>query len=456
MKKVMKKLWTLALLTMVSTMASAEVVIDVNDSYPGGKVSTTQDEPAADGSVVVTITVTPDDGYYIDKSDILVVPTIPISGTRDGEPGFDVKFDLAEIEGEDYSDPTQAQSYTFTVPEGQGAWVKEATFHEVIVIDNNIGKDDGSKGGSDNVTWEYDKDKNALLINGTGATRDFTADDLPWASDLENITSVVIDKGVTGLGDNIFAGCKNLTIITIANTNQVLVLGKDAIPANEGLEIDVPGNLYNEYLTTEGWDKLAIVSTTGVAMTGVTFGDNNSYDTFVSDNDVMIPSVLYAYVISNISEKGLELTEVKGAIPANTPVLLFSEKLKGDDFKTANTKTDVTVGTNLLNVVTDEDGLTVSLGEVWMLYNDVFYYTQAGTIPKGGVYLANSSNASKTRSSYPLGSRGDTTGIVSLRTDGTLGLSSNSAWYSLDGRKYTTMPTRKGIYIKDGKKIIIK
>ena len=67
MKKVMKKIWTIAMLTMVSSMASADVVIDVNDSYPGGTVSTSQSEPADDGSVVVTLTVTPADGYEIAK-----------------------------------------------------------------------------------------------------------------------------------------------------------------------------------------------------------------------------------------------------------------------------------------------------------------------------------------------------------------------------------------------------
>lgn len=451
MKKLMKKVWLLVLLTMISTVASAEVVIDVNESYLGGTLSTTQGDPAEDGSVVVTLTVKPDDGYQIAKSDIVVVPTIPAQ-TREGNPDIAAPYELV---GEDPTDLTEERQYTFTVKSGFGAWVKEATFHEVTVIDNNIGKEDDSKGVNDDVTWVFDEENSSLLINGTGRTRDFTADDLPWASDLDNITSVVIDKGVTSLGENIFAGCKNLTVITIANTNQVLVLGKDAIPANEGLTIDVPGNLYNEYLTTEGWDKLSIVSTTGVEMTGVTFGDNNYYDTFVSDKDMMIPSVLYAYVISSISEKGLELTEVKGAIPANTPVLLFSEKLKGDHFMTAGTDDQVTVGTNLLNVVTNDDGLKVKVGEVWMLYNDVFYYTQAGTIPKGGIYLADSSK-SGTRSSYPLGSRGDTTGIVSLHTDGTLGIGGQSGWFSLDGRKYTTMPSQKGIYIKDGIKVVIK
>ena len=201
MKKVMKKIWTIAMLTMVSSMASADVVIDVNDSYPGGTVSTSQSEPADDGSIVVTLTVKPADGYEIAKSDIEVVPTIPVSGTRDGNINIAGPYELI---GEDPDPLTLERSYTFTVKAGFGAWVKKAEFHEVTVVDNQIGKDDGSKGGTNNVTWEY-KD-NVLSINGTGETKDFTADALPWAADLENITSVVIDKGVTGLGANIFAG----------------------------------------------------------------------------------------------------------------------------------------------------------------------------------------------------------------------------------------------------------
>ena len=87
-----------------------------------------------------------------------------------------------------------------------------------------------------------------------------------------------------------------------------------------------------------------------------------------------------------------------------------------------------------------------------MLYNDVFYYTQAGTIPEGSVYLTKPS-AVKTRGFYALGGDDDTTGIDARRI---VTSSQQSAWYTLDGRRLDTMPTRKGIYIKDGKKIIIK
>ena len=33
---------------------------------------------------------------------------------------------------------------------------------------------------------------------------------------------------------------------------------------------------------------------------------------------------------------------------------------------------------------------------------------------------------------------------------------SDGAWYSIDGRKLSGKPTQKGIYIKDGKKMVVK
>ena len=57
----MKHLCALALLTMISSVASAEVVVNIEESYDGGSVTVKgQSEPAEDGSVEVTITVTPE------------------------------------------------------------------------------------------------------------------------------------------------------------------------------------------------------------------------------------------------------------------------------------------------------------------------------------------------------------------------------------------------------------
>ena len=464
MKKVMKRIWIFAMLTMVSSVAMADekedtpapeepttVKVDLNDSYTGGKVEVTDiGNPAEeDGSVVVTIMVTPDDGYIIGKEDILVIPTIPsgTQGTRDGTPGFYDALEVVEVEGEDYTDLTLRHNYQFTVPANLGAWVKEANFH----FANNIGGDEDSE-----VAWRYDAESNSITITGSGTTCDFEGEGFtdPWAAFRETLESVLIGEGVTSLGKNIFAGCTNLTIITVENNKAVLILGEGAVP--EGVDVNVPGNLYNEYLTTDGWKNLGIISKEAIEMTGVEFGTSNEYDTFVSDEALMVPSVLSAFIISGIDEDGLVLTPVN-VIPAGVPVLVFSKnELKGGDFRTSATEGEPMRITSLLKVVTEIDGMKVELGEVYMLYNDVFYYTQAGKIPQGGIYLANSSPAANARPSYPLDNLGEKTAIMTLRTDGTISTTASQSWYSLDGRRLDTMPTRKGIYIHNGKITIIK
>lgn len=463
MKKVMKRIWMMALLTIVSTVAMAQeegdtppvveekpaVQVDLNDSYAGGKIEVTGKAFADDesGNVIVTITVTPDEDYYIAKSDITVVLTR--SGeqvsTRDGEPAFAEPLKLG---GEEPEELTGKRDYTFTVPAGFGAWVKEATFHEVEIV-----KDDDISDADSEIEWALEE--GVLTISGTGGTKDFDTKDgvVPWNSD--EVTTVVIGKGVTSLGANIFAGCTNLESITIENAGQVLELGTDAIP--EGVRIDVHGNLFNEYMITDGWKDLSIVSSDAVQIEGFKFSVDNGYDTFVSDKAVVVPSVLKAYTITGINEKGLVLTEVK-RIAAGEPVLVFTDERKISEFYTVEAGEVEGDSKNLLKVA-PEGGQEVKLGEVYLLYNDVFYYSQAGTISEGRVYLTqptSEESLQKTRSYYILGTRGDTTGIAAAqRMDGTQG-SSASVWYGLDGRRYDTIPTRKGIYIKDGRKVVIK
>jgi hypothetical protein len=49
------------------------------------------------------------------------------------------------------------------------------------------------------------------------------------------------------------------------------------------------------------------------------------------------------------------------------------------------------------------------------------------------------------------GSSGNTTEIGTISLDDEAG-----EWYSLDGRKLSGKPTKKGLYINGGKKIVIK
>ena len=418
----MKRLMILALLAMVSVGLKAQEVKVVYSDFEGGTVVAS----AFDGQKVV-ITVTPSEGYYIAKDDIEVIAVKdPSSATRGDEtPALALALELTLVDAQgnaivdeeskgkpvdDVADLTAVRYYAFTVPEGLGAWVRTADFHETVN------------------------------------------------------THLVIDESVTELDAEQLSANPNLKTITIQNDRQVIGLGKCDVT---GLVIDVPGNLYNEYLSAEGWDKAQeITCTTGVEMTGVAFGENNNYDTFVSSEAVRVPSVLNAFMITGIKENDVAVEEIKdGIIPAGVPVLLLSKKEKGSDFRTAPAASSDKKGgasDNLLQAA-GEGGQEVKLGEVYLLYNDVFYLSQAGTIPEGGVYLPvpvkkdeqGNEQPQKTRSFLTINGADNTTAIdVSRVSPLTSHLS--EGWYDLNGRRLPAKPTAKGLYIFGGRLVMMK
>ena len=79
---------------------------------------------------------------------------------------------------------------------------------------------DGRMGGScgENVTWSLDNN-GTLLISGTGDMSDFNGyDDAPWADYAYDITRVVIQNGVTSIGNGAFVSACNLWSVEIPSS----------------------------------------------------------------------------------------------------------------------------------------------------------------------------------------------------------------------------------------------
>ena len=446
MTKTMKQLFGIVLMLMVSMVTNAQetngeepqvtneqtpqVKVDI-PKFEGGtiiekgqnRVVTRNEKEEETVTYEVTITVTPDEGFFITKDDIDVEATLPLKKPETRAEGEEEKpAELAgklELVGDEPDDLSRKREYTFTVEDGYGAWVMTANFHKAVLV---------------------------------------------------------LDSDVKEIADGSLVGVKS---ITIENSQKVIGLGENDVT---GLTVVVPANLYNEYKTTEGWEKANItVDEKNSVEMGVNFTEKNDYVAFYSDKAVLVPSVLKGYTVNGRDKDDkLILKEVGTVIPAGEPVLLFSKEIDDDDFRTVLSEPDeeqkdggaertrAAEVKNALQVVTDdtktdEKGLYVELGQVYMLYNDVFYFTQAGYIPVGGIYLDpkalvvvdEEEPAAPLKARLYIGQPDDeATAIISHLSPHTSQLS--DAWYSLDGRRLSAKPARKGLYILNGQKVVIK
>lgn len=64
----------------------------------------------------------------------------------------------------------------------------------------------------------YSLQDGTLTVSGTGAMSNYTPQSAPWYAQREAITSVVVEDGVSVIGDYAFADCVNLQSVTIADS----------------------------------------------------------------------------------------------------------------------------------------------------------------------------------------------------------------------------------------------
>ena len=94
---------------------------------------------------------------------------------------------------------------------------------------------------SDSVTWALTKNEDGedtytLTISGTGAMADFTTgpDFQPWKDQRAKITALVVEDGITYLGNRAFQNCSNLKTVTLPTS--LTILGTHVFKACSALE----------------------------------------------------------------------------------------------------------------------------------------------------------------------------------------------------------------------------
>ena len=180
----------------------------------------------------------------------------------------------------------------------------------------------------------------------------------------------------------------------------------------------------------------------------------------VASDGHALPDGVTAYVITSIVGDNA-YSEPLEYIPEGVPVLLVSENpSNGFLVKDASGHTSITPtqeSANMLEEVTTDPHQHFTVATIYLLYKNEFVLNKEGDLAKGKVYL-NPNPVTGGGSGGGEGARlkivkGGGTGIENIEY--TID-SQSGAWYTLDGRRLSSKPTKKGLYLQSGKKIVVK
>ena len=514
--KTLTRIYAVALLMMISMGARSQVRVDI-DTFTGGTVSEkSQSDPGEDRSVRVTITVTPDDGYEIAKSDVMVAATLPTERVSTRSPQIAMMLGL---EGDDPDDLTQPRDYTFTVDDGFGAWVHTANFHRQQTqqtIESGIYRISHASG---NETWYL----------WPSVTTD--ADGHPYLTTFNDISAPALDYPSKGVAYDAFGEAYSLWQVTPVEADgttyyqlfnmglQQYVVWSDvqgekavhleASPADvtktwfrfdgdypNGLitpseaaagttlnskagdkpflsssgeanaaagypdgEPDADGNrgLMQIYVGTPVWTLEPTETFAPIQFEKTSDDGEEAAAPYVPPVDMALPTGVTAYFVTGVDlQAGVVLLQELDYLPQGMPVLLLADadasgfviQPKGEDIPSL---TDEEIDSNRLRIGSPTS--QPKAYEDYIFFRGEFVMVSGGTLSTGKVFLdLSSEEAAATRSVLSFGDGNGTTAIESPHRQPSL----HPGWYTLDGHRLNTRPTRKGLYIMAGKKVWIK
>lgn len=213
----------------------------------------------------------------------------------------------------------------------------------------------------DNLTWTLDNN-GTLTISGTGDMDDwgYTTDaysyNVPWWSNCDSIKNVIIENGVTSVGDNAFIFCRSLTSITIPNS--VTSIGDNAFSDCSSLtNITIPNSI-----TSIGDDTFFSC----ISLTNIFVDANNQY--YSSEN-----GILFNKDKSTLIKYALGKNDIEYAIPTSVTNICHSA------FYGCMNLTSVTIPNSVISIGSDAFSNCIGLtsiiipGSVTSICDHTFY-----------------------------------------------------------------------------------
>ena len=193
--------------------------------------------------------------------------------------------------------------------------------------------------------------------------------------------------------------------------------------------LTIPANSYATYFADKGLE-LALGTANGVVLTSVK-AVNAIAGTLTLSNALESAAALTPLIIYNGTDEEQEVTLIvneNGAEVSYDKVHFF--------------------GTAAPQTFTAAD---MAAYDYYVLNGGQFVWVKdPGTLPANRCYLRLTKNVASGAPSFVINFGGDTTGIKEVKEV------NNDSWHDLNGRKLQGVPTKKGVYINNGRKVVIR
>ena len=286
---------------------------------------------------------------------------------------------------------------------------------------------------------------------------------------MNNDNPIIVDlRYATTIGLNAFKDCKSLNTVYIPTA--VPTLGNDAFTniAEESWFIERSMNSYKtiaNYAQHESWKPLFDGTKSSYYLLAYV-NKSKQYGTVSCAVPLWFAhnNISNIYKVTATSEASAQLEAVSSrTLPANTGVVVEMLENNGNFASSAQvivlfdgSESDADYEGNLLVAnVTENTNFIGHEGDTWnLIMNDgKFVKATDGTLAAGLAYLPCVFSGSEAPE-LALDFSGSTTGINTI-DNGEL-TDDNAAWYTLNGVRLNGKPAQKGVYIHNGKKIVIK
>lgn len=179
------------------------------------------------------------------------------------------------------------------------------------------------------------------------------------------------------------------------------------------------------------------------------FEFHNGWTTYYNaDADIFLPANVAAYIVTGVGANTAIVSQIK-YVPKGIPVLLNQQNesvASTDNINTSN---------NMLKHAADAiNDVSTLNGTVFGLYNGSFMrVTGSISAGKNYLYIPNTAPNGAPQLTIEFENDDNMTGISDAKCGNDNG--QNDEWYTLNGQKLQQEPAVKGLYIKNGKKVVV-